>query len=98
MATANRYSTLPGQIVGYQYQADQYCPDCLNREMTPTGHNAVTMLPMEEVLDRLADAAGIDRTDEWSFDSDDFPKVILAVQIGGSDRDRCGRCGEVMGR
>lgn len=96
MATANRYFRQPGQIVGYQYRAEQYCPDCLVRVLTPAGHNQVIAGTTEAMLDALADAAGVNREDEYTFDSDDFPKVILSVQVEGSDLDRCGCCGREL--
>lgn len=81
-------------IVGYTYRAEQYCPTCLPRALTPTGHNTVTTEPTETLLDGLAQAAGIDRTDENTFDSGDFPKVILASQV--EDDERCGTCGDTL--
>lgn len=82
------------RITGYTYRADNYCPDCLNRELTPTGHNQVSALGVEDMLDKLAEAAGIDRGDEYTFDSDDFPKVVLSVDDDGIT---CGQCGEAFG-
>jgi hypothetical protein len=91
------YAQPADAVVGYSYRADQYCPECLNREITPAGHNQVIGSSVEEMLDRLAEAAGIDRENEWSFDSGDFPKVILSYQVEGDpDTDRCGRCGELV--
>lgn len=37
---------------------------------------------------------GIDRTDETSYDSGDFPKVIVADQVEASER--CGLCGTAL--
>ena len=36
----------------------------------------------------IADASAINRLDEWSYDSSEFPKVIF----GDEDPGRCGRC------
>lgn len=97
MATVNRYLRQPGQIVAYQYRAEQYCPDCLVRVITPSGHNQVIAGTTEAMLDDLADAAGVNREDEYTFDSDEFPKVILSVHVEGDpELDRCGRCGRML--
>ncbi len=47
---------------------------------------------VEESLDELAAAIDIDRTDEFSLDSDDFPKVCLADSVS-EDGSCCGACG-----
>jgi hypothetical protein len=39
-------------------------------------------------LDLLARLAGVDREDEYTFDTDDFPKVITADQV--QDDEFCG--------
>lgn len=89
-------------IVGYTFQADQFHPGCLT---LPTGEGekfdgwalapgADPMTP-EENLTEVALAFGIDRMDEGSFDSGDFPKVIFASQVE-SDDERCGACGEPL--
>ena len=77
-------------VVGYTYRAEQYCPACLPAALTPTGMNAATASPTEDMLDGLALAAGIDRDDERTFDSGTFPKVIFASQV---EDDTCGACG-----
>lgn len=107
-------------IVGYTYRADQYCPCCIVGQL-PTGPGGafdgwglatgVTM-PTEENLSEIAAAFGIDRMNERSFDSDEFPKVVTAEmarsigqgdtvptywETGGDDyADRCGNCGKVL--
>jgi hypothetical protein len=47
------------------------------------------MLP-ETVLDQCADAMAIDRTDETTYDSDEFPKVLYLDAT--TDDDTCGTC------
>lgn len=79
------------QIVAYTYQADIYCPTCLIEKMifkgeaSPAARNMVE----ENVLDQCADAQGIDRYDETTFDSDEFPKVVFADQADDLDCIRC---------
>lgn len=89
-------------IVGYMFQADQFCGRCIGGQL-PTGpgesfdgwaSTPSVMLTPEENLNEVAAAFGIDRGDESSFDSDEFPKVIRADQV--RDDDRCGACGELL--
>ena len=70
-------------IVGYSYDADTYCPSHVVNPALFPGRT------MEEILDGLAETQGIDRTDEASFDSSEFPKVITRDQAGDST---CGAC------
>lgn len=74
-------------VVGYVYQADQFHPSCLYG--VPW---RVEVGEVEHALDRWAALDGVNRADESSFDSDDFPKVIFADQAEGV----CGRCGEPL--
>jgi hypothetical protein len=66
-------------IIGYTYKADNYTPGALIkhmvhiRELSPAARWDMTP---EGALDQLAAAYGIDRDNEYSFDSDEFPKVI----------------------
>ena len=71
------------QIVGYTYQADTYTPEGIvealiaNRELSPAARD----MRVEDALDQAAEASAIDRQDESSFDSGDFPKVVFAYQM-----------------
>ncbi len=80
------YYTKADEIVGYTFGADHYCAECVIRVM---GGDA-TVTP-EVQLDALAISRGIDRYDEQTFDSDNFPKVIFASDADGLDA--CGYCG-----
>jgi len=81
-----------GPIVGYTYQADNYCPEHIVAQLTAnpghTGHQAASIPNAEQHLDLLARLAGVDREDEYTFDTDDFPKVIVADQV--QDDEFCG--------
>lgn len=88
--------------IGYTYSADNYCPDCIV-EMFGATYDAINA---EGVLDLVARARGIDRYDERSYDSGDFPKVIFHAHDvcnayegyePGQCGDRCGRCHEFLG-
>lgn len=66
--------------VGYIYQGDQYCLDCIPSVVAwnyrTTYIQADGCNCAECVLDRIADDRGINPYDERSFDSGDFPKAI----------------------
>jgi hypothetical protein len=83
-------------IVGYDYRASRYCPTHLIEQLVADGDASPAAIDMneEEVLDQIAGANGIDRRDERSFDSGDFPKVVLSVNTEGEDA--CETCGEVL--
>jgi hypothetical protein len=90
------YATEP-YAAGYTYQAEVLCPPCMMRALGFPGYSNA-----EETLDRLAERQGIDRDDERSFDSGEFPKVILSSGVHGDCTpeegcdDRC-LCGDYLG-
>ena len=95
----------PPAVKGYSYAAEIWCPPCLIGRLIREGRAspaARDMMP-EDVLDQVAEASGIDRTQEWRFDSDDFPKVITSASLhanctyGGGCVHRCGQCGQPLG-
>jgi len=78
-------------IVGYTYKADNYCTGCII-DALPTGEGeefdgwkltSGIRMSTEKNLTELAYAFGIDRNDEYSFDSSEFPKVIFAYMLDG---------------
>lgn len=89
-------------IAGYTFNADIYCPSCIV-EMLPAGPgqpfdgwalaNGADPMATEDNLDEIAAAFGIDRYDESSFDSGDFPKVVFEDMAEDAD-DVCGNCHE----
>lgn len=92
----------PDDIAGYSYAADIACPSCVV-SLLPAGDGEPfdgwalgegVRMSTEDNLSEIAAAFGIDRMDERSSDSGDFPKVIFA-----SDADEgqtCGTCGEAL--
>lgn len=84
-------------VIGYTYCADEYCEDCIVRvvEIKDECDVVTQLVGAEPVLDALAIERGIDREDEASFDSDDFPKVIGSWH-GDMEGRCCGRCGEEL--
>lgn len=87
-------------IVAYTYRADIYCPDCIIDQL-PTGPDEMfdgwaiadgaDYISTEDNLSEIAAAFQIDRFDESSFDSSDFPKVVFDSQIEFTEY--CGQCG-----
>ncbi|QQO39279.1 hypothetical protein SEA_RUDY_97 [Microbacterium phage Rudy] len=76
-------------IVGYTYKAQQYTPEGVIAALaTGPGQDfdgwalgdGVNM-SVEDNLNELAAAFGIDRADETSFDTDYFPKVVLRINV-----------------
>jgi hypothetical protein len=80
------------EIAAYLYQADLYCPACIidamiaHKDAAPAARD----MPVDDVLDQCADAMAIDRHDETSYDSSEFPKVVLRIDL--ADDDHCGAC------
>jgi hypothetical protein len=48
----------------------------------------------EGLLSKLAEIREIDLEDQYSWDSDDFPKVVFADQV--EEKEYCGNCHEVI--
>jgi hypothetical protein len=88
-----------GDIIAYTYRADNYCPDCIIPELLKRAEIAAKAdtseglwrWDVEGELDAIARIVGIDRQDENTFDSDDFPKVVFADMVEDED-ERCGNC------
>lgn len=85
------------QVAGYVYRADVYCPACAVREVLDArrleGHG-LSHVP-SEALALVARFEGINVEDEYSFDSDDFPKVVFGYQAEDAE-SACGRCGGAL--
>lgn len=75
-------------IVGYTYKTENFCPACVVDRVSP---GADVDMSTERWLDRLAEQLRIDRQDEYSFDSEDFPKIILSWQV--ETNETCENCG-----
>ena len=81
----------------YTFKADIYCPGCIALVMAATpdfegwGLALGVSMTVEKNLDEIAAHHGFDRSDETTFDSDEFPKVVFTDQLNG---DACGQCGE----
>lgn len=78
-------------VVGYTYKAENYRWPNLVEVLIREGRAAPAARDMaaDDVLDQIveAEALDIDRSDELTFDSDDFPKVIFRDQLTEADDD-----------
>lgn len=79
-------------VVGYMYQAENWCTWHIEDALDEHGNRGEAL---DDLLDDLAKARGIDRTHEESFDSDDFPKVVFRYQALDSNAT-CAACGEEL--
>lgn len=91
-------------IVGYTFAADNYCPFHII-DALPTGPGQAfdgwalatgASMTTEEDLAEIAAAFSIDRGDEASYDSGEFPKIVLAGMLTDSPADRCACCHELL--
>ena len=76
-------------FAGYTYEAENYRADALVELLIREGRLApgARGTGAEEALNQLAGGEGVDRDDEFSFDSDDFPKTIRVEQLTDDDID-----------
>lgn len=73
-------------IVGYTFRAENYTPAGVIEALTFQFDDWVfDASDPETALDDLATFLRIDRSDENSFHTDEFPKVIFASQVGEGD-------------
>lgn len=85
-------------IVGYTYNADIYCRECMWEiavnwvDLPEDLHEKARHMGVEDALDLLAKQLGVDRHDERSYDSGDFPKVVFESQACDEEHDFCGGC------
>lgn len=82
--------------IGYTYKTEAYCVGCMRRyAMNRVVNNTVNVedyYTAEHLLELWAIIDGIHRKDETTFDSGEFPKVILdRVDLS------CGTCGTNLG-
>lgn len=87
-------------IVGYTFRGDNRCSGCTIHAVYADPRfdgwklaEGVRM-SVEDNLSEIAAAFTINRMDESSYDSDEFPKVIFASMIEGSES--CGCCGDEL--
>jgi hypothetical protein len=85
------------KVVAYVYKAEVMCPKCVRRALFTEGKVDIKIktLPPEDILDLLAEELGLNRYDEYSFDSDFFPKVIFSSDIDFGE-DNCTLCDKMV--
>lgn len=87
-------------IIGYTFRADIYGNCCIVNALTTLERfdgwalGEGVAMSVEDNLNEIARAFQIDRMDERSFDSDEFPKVIFSSMVEGIEA--CGGCGEAI--
>lgn len=67
------------RIIGYTFRAEHYYGESILEVDGVTSNDYPESMSVEDVLDAEAALRGINREDEYSFDSDEFPKVIFAL-------------------
>lgn len=80
-----------GHPIGYTYKAENFRADKIVERLIADGLLAPAARDMSahDAIEMAASANAIDTEDEYSFDSDEFPKRIWAYQVdpSGSDDD-----------
>ena len=91
----------PFDVVGYAFQAALVCPGCIVGAVAEGGDREPLGVPAgltaEKGLALLAERLGVDRMNESSYDSDEFPKVVFRDHLADADLDTCEMCGTVLG-
>ena len=83
-------------IAGYTYRAENYCSGHVISAMAQT--YPVATSDAERHLDLLATVGvKVNRDDENTFDSFDFPKAITDWMVCQDGHDVCGVCGADLG-
>jgi hypothetical protein len=91
-------------VVGYSLNAENYCDECMRKiALKESLRLGAAMMwgdsgTAEDVIEEWASYACIDRMDETSYDSSEFPKVIFSDQAhDGCSADNGyapGQCGD----
>ncbi|MFJ4686521.1 hypothetical protein [Streptomyces sp. NPDC088789] len=97
---------MSGGAVGYQYAVDNLCPSCTKGQMRANGISVARSGDHEDAIRRAAERVGVDFSDESSYDSGDFPKIITEAmasteltELPNGERgmipdERCDTCGK----
>lgn len=86
--------------VGYVYRAELLCPNCTIEALKEESRAELYDSSDEATIRVLANRAGVDYSDQSSYDSDEFPKWVLRSDIECDDHDSehdfdhelCGGC------
>ena len=79
--------TNAADIAGYTYKGENYLPGRLIEQLIVHGLASPGARDMivEDALDQIAGANAIDRYDERTFDTSEFPKVIFVTHLTEDD-------------
>lgn len=84
--------------VAYTYKAEHLCPNCTIEALKADGLAQLYDDSSEETIRLLANRAGIDYSSPFTYNSDDFPKWILASDLDcdsdddGTEHPQCDGC------
>lgn len=80
--------------VGYVYRAELLCPNCTIEALKADSKAEIYDSSDEATIRILANRAGVDYSDQYSYDSDDFPKPVLSLELDCDDdeHERCDAC------
>lgn len=89
------------EVVGFVYAADLHCHGCIEAAFLGTVRG-LSVSEVEAALRAILERDGIDPSDEYGWDSDDYPKPVFDHHVHDAcdaDEcwDRCGECGEPLG-
>ena len=92
----------PFDVVAYTFHAALVCPGCIVGAVAEGGDHEPLGVPAgltaEQGLALLAERLGVDRMNESSYDSGDFPKVVFRDQLEDADLEGCEVCGADLTR
>lgn len=82
-------------VIGYNFKADIFCGEHVIEQMIKAGIAApgARGMDVEDALNQISANEGIERDDEVTFDSWDFPKVVTTQHEG---IHQCGQCGKYL--
>lgn len=81
-------------VSGYTYNTENFCVDCILTAFSGVQERIGHVFDVDAVLDIVAGAMDINRQDERTFDSSEFPKVILDQDV--LPGERCNNCGDEL--
>lgn len=89
-------------IVGYTFNGNNYCPEDMKlialTVLVGDNQSIAPETTTEDVLKEWSTRLGIDPTNEHSYDSSQFPKVIFRDQLDDEEiSDVCGTCQNPLG-
>ncbi len=77
--------------IGYLFRGETFCPVCIHDLFVPYEFASDPRLSTEEILDRVARDRGINRHDEKTVGTRQFPQALYIDDVTGADL--CFFCG-----